>query len=268
MTIDRKPGRRECVGGTPSERARDRMKSRPLEPLLLADGDDPVFIHFSIDPGKLQPFVPFALDLFEGRAVITLVAFAMRRMRFGFGGEWTRWLTAPIADHSFLNLRTYVRDGEERGIHFICEWLNDPVATWLGPLTFGLPYRYGDLDYTIDHERGEYAGSVRAGGKVLEFRAEADHRTDPAPCGRNTVGEFLLERYTAYTRRGLRGFFRVWHEPWPQKPVGELEITGLDLLEDALGGGEWGPHLEYLGANVSPGAKDVWMGRPHLMGKN
>lgn len=268
MTTDRELERPESVVRTPSERARDRMKSRPLEPLLLADWDDPVFIHFAIDPGKLQPFVPFTLDLLEGKAVVTLVAFTMRRMRFGFGGEWTRWITAPIADHSFLNLRTYVRNGEERGIHFICEWLNDHVATRLGPITFGLPYRYGDLDYNIDHELGKYTGMVRAGGKVLEFRCAADEQTDPAPCERGTLDEFLLERYTAYTRRRLRGFFRVWHEPWLQKPVSEIEMTGLDLIEDALGGGEWGPHLECLGANVSAGAKDVWMGRPHLMGKN
>ena len=133
-----------------------------VRPLFLADWDRALFLHFEVDIEELRRRVPFELDLFEDRsAIVTLVAFTMRGMRMWRGGRWTRWMTSPIATHSFLNLRTYVRGRDrEPGIYFMREWLNSRLAVLLGPITFGLPYRLGSIDYHHDFESGNISGAV------------------------------------------------------------------------------------------------------------
>ena len=81
-----------------------------------------------------------------------------------------------------------------------------------------------------------------------------------APCQNNSLDEFLVERYTAYTSHGsTRRFFRIWHPPWPQAAI-EFEIFRDDLLIQTW---PWFEEARFAGANYSPGVCDVWMGRPH-----
>src|SRR5690348_9171346 len=82
-----------------------------INPLFVADWTDAVFVHFAIDPRVLQPHVPFELDLYGGKAYVSLVAFTQERLRPRVGGRLAAALSAPLATHHFLNVRTYVRVG-------------------------------------------------------------------------------------------------------------------------------------------------------------
>ncbi|MCB1237861.1 MAG: DUF2071 domain-containing protein [Verrucomicrobiae bacterium] len=249
----------------PSAAGLRRIRSRRGEPLFLADWDAALFLHFEVSPEKLRPWVPFELDRFEnGRAFVSLVAFTMRRLRLARGGAPGRWMFRPIATHPFLNVRTYVRGngGVEPGIHFLREWLPNRLACLLGPPIFGLPYRWGWLDYRHDFGAGRIAGEVRAEGARLAYRGTIPAGSVAGPCRAGTLDEFLLERYTAFTVRGRRrGFFRVWHEPWDQVSL-PIELIDRQLLEKAPGGKSWAAEAEFVGANFAPGSVDVWMGRP------
>src|SRR4051812_8696302 len=128
---------------TLSEDARRRMLAIRGEPMFYARWDRAVFIHYAADPPTLQRDVPFELDLRNGRAYVSLVAFTLWRMRPRIGGRIGEWLLTPIASHQFLNVRTYVRHDGEPGIFFLAEWLNNRAAVLLGPRGFGLPYRFG-----------------------------------------------------------------------------------------------------------------------------
>lgn len=240
-----------------SKAGKDRMLANKGEPLFLAAWDRAVFLHYEADPCLLQHQVPFRLDLRDGRAFVSIVAFTLLRMRPRIGGRLGEWLFKPIASHEFLNVRTYVRHAGEPGIFFLAEWLSNPLSVHLGPRTFGLPYRFGHLRYAHAHE-GEIHGTITANEGRLEYLATIPTDSfDPSETGSRT--EFLLERYTAFTcQRGRRRLFRVWHEPWAQTPV-EIEVTADDLLGST---GEWWNSAEFVGANYSPGV-DVWMGRPH-----
>src|SRR5438552_7559012 len=130
-------------GQIASDAARERMLAEPGEPLLLASWERALMIHYEVDAQQLQREMPFTLDLFEGRAFVTLVAFTMRDLRPRVGGGLSRWLFRPIARHDFLNVRTYVQHHGERGIHFLIEWLSNPFSLYLGPCLFSLPYRLG-----------------------------------------------------------------------------------------------------------------------------
>jgi len=81
-------------------------------------------------------------------------------------------------------------------------------------------------------------------------------------CRSGTLTEWLMERYTAFTHaRRTAKFFRVWHDPWRQIAA-EVTVTDASLLELTW---PFFRNARFVGANFSPGVRDVWMGRPHRL---
>ncbi len=244
-----------------SAAARQRMLSRRGEPLFIAGWKRALMVHFEVDAGALQHDVPYKLDLWNGRAFVSLVAFTMCGMRPRIGGKVSALLFRPIATHDFLNVRTYVRHRGERGIHFIAEWLTNRLAVMLGPTTFGLPYHHGQIVYNHDFENGALFGQVvdvKSGAK-LSYDARLIGPDAFQPCAVGSLDEWLMERYTAFnSANGNRRFFRVWHSPWPQCRV-EANVRENSLLTKNW---PWFAGAELVGANFSPGFDEVWMGRP------
>ena len=119
---------------------------------LLRKLGNVLFIHYEIEPAELQRCIPYPLDLYHGRAFVSLVAFTMCGMRPWLGGTLGALLFKPIATHHFLNVRTYVRHQGEAAIYFMREWLSNQIAAWLGPWSFGLPYQFGKIEYRNDFE--------------------------------------------------------------------------------------------------------------------
>lgn len=246
---------------TVSAAARSRMLAMPGETLLLADWERVLMIHFEVDAAALQHVVPFTLDLHTGSAFVSIVAFTLRRMRPRIGGRLGEWLFKPLATHELLNVRTYVRHDEQTGIHFLAEWLPNPLSVLFGPRTFALPYRLGRLRYEHHHEIGQVSGEVsdaRRNG-VLRYEACLPKAASFAPCEAGSRDEWLMERYAAFNAvQERRRCFQVCHEPWPQVavnacvPENSLLTAAWPFFRDA----------RLVGANYSPGVRDVWMGRP------
>jgi uncharacterized protein YqjF (DUF2071 family) len=222
-------------------------------PWFIADWRDALFVHYGIEPSVLQPHVPFELELFEGRAWVSLVAFTQRGLRPAIGGRWTSWAMAPVATHAFLNLRTYVRGADGvTGICFLAEWIPNRLSRIVGPLMYGLPFRLGRLRYEANER------AVRVGG--LGWRAEIVESEDEAVvAGAGTLDEFLLERYTAFTARRGRGYcFHIRHEPWRWRRV-DVRVNDDSLLCEAA---PWFPGAELCGAHRSEGLHGVRMSGP------
>jgi uncharacterized protein YqjF (DUF2071 family) len=265
----------------PSASARRRILTVDGEPLLYADWLRAVIINFEVDADALQQEVPFELDLRQGRAYVSLVAFTMGGMRPRRGGRLAALLFKPIATHHFLNVRAYVKHRGEAGIHFLAEWLDNPISVFLGLPVFGLPYRFGRLHYDHDPRNDLLHGKVTSASGFfglnssedvprLEYRAESDPSATFRPSVANSLDEFLLERYTAFNARpatsgtgnsAFRRFFRIWHPPWPQIPI---HISSLEtgLLARTW---PWFAEARLVGAHYSPGIRRVWMGRPQSL---
>jgi uncharacterized protein YqjF (DUF2071 family) len=242
--------------------ARQRMQLQRGEPLFLADWMRVLMLHFEVDADRLQRDVAYLLDLYKGRALVTLVAFAMENMHPRVGGKLGEWLIRPIASHSFLNVRTYVRHRGEPGIHFLAEWLSSWLAVQLGPRTFGLPYRHGRIRYEHDWEHGALSGRVMDVGSRAWFRYQGETvpGTPLVHCEPGSPGHWLMERYTAFNSAGGRKkFFRVWHPPWPQFAV-NVSVPEKSLLTSSW---PWFADARLVSCNFSPGLRGVWMGRPH-----
>jgi len=246
-----------------SQNGRRRMMTYPGEPLFYADWERALFIHYEVEAEALQRWVPYPLDLYQGRAFVSMVAFTMVGMRLNAGGKFGEKIMAPIGTHKFLNVRTYVKQGGEAGIYFMREWLPNRLALCFGPSLFGLPYRYGRLQYDHCHEEGCLNGEVSGSGGRLSYHVQLQDQ-NYGPVVEDSLRGFMLERYTAFTSGcGMSRFFRVWHEPWFQAEI-DVDISQNTLLSRAPGGEEWAADAELLGGNYSPGAKGVWMGRPHF----
>jgi uncharacterized protein YqjF (DUF2071 family) len=240
---------------TNSDSARERFLAAGRKPLFLGNWERVLFIHYETDSETLQRQIPFELDIWEGSAFVSIVAFSMRRLRLAFGGKLVRRLLWPIANHEFLNVRTYVKHDSQPGIHFLAEWVNNPMSLVLGPGTYGLPYRYGRIAYKHLHERRCLTGKV---GDSFSYAATISPGTGFEFCQPGSLDEFLLERYSAFThRRGTSRRFDIWHAPWPQCLVDARVADGLLSAT-----GSWFEKARLVGANYSAGVQDIWMGAP------
>ena len=243
-----------------SQAARQRFLAREKKPLLVGDWTRALFLHYEVPAEWLQPHIPFDLDLWEGRAYVSAVAFSMEHLRPGFGGAPARWLFWPIARHDFFNVRTYVRDGGgSPSIFFMSEWLNNRWCVLSGPVAYGLPYHFARIHYNHRAEAGRLAGKV---GAAFAYTSELSTRAEYQVCVRGSLDEFLIERYRAFTRRGgCSRYFDIWHEPWRQIPI-DASISDDRLLRRNF---PWFAQARLAGANYSPGARDVWMGAPRKL---
>jgi hypothetical protein len=95
---------------------------------------------------------------------------------------------------------------------------------------------------------------------AFSYRADLERDAPFVACPRDSLDEWLMERYVAFnSARGRKKFFRVWHPAWRQQPV---SVSNLDcsLLRHTW---PWFGDAILIGANYSPGVRDVGMGRPH-----
>ncbi len=240
--------------------AKDRMLQTPGEPWMMAGWRDAVFLHFSVAASRLQPFVPFELELHDGKAWVSCVAFTMIGLRPRMGATF---LLKPIATHEFLNVRTYVRHQGESGIFFLAEWLPNPLSVKLGPAMFGLPYRHGRLRY-------EHVDTTALSGVVSDFGSNAalSYRANARPealgeiATQGGLNELLFERYTAFTDwHGIKRLFRVWHPPWETLQL-EATLHAASLLSCT---GNWIEAARFEGAHFARGFDEVWMSLPHFL---
>ncbi len=238
--------------------ARRRMCDRPF---FIGDWKDAVFINYEVDAGWLQSVVPFPLDLREGRAYVSLVAFTMSDFWHAWLGRWTRWLLWPFAVQRFLNVRTYVKVGDEAGIFFLTEFVSSPFSLPLGYLAYGLPYHLAKVVYWQSPGDGVFHGLVASpfGDENLAYQAELVEAENYRQSEPGSLKEFLLERYVAFTSFGNSSRkFRIRHKVWLAVDL------DLEMIDDSLMTRRF-PFLDrgrIASAYHTPGVFDVWMGKP------
>jgi uncharacterized protein YqjF (DUF2071 family) len=173
-------------------------------------------LSWEVDPALLRARVPpgTALDLWEGRALVSVVGFLFAD---------TRLLGVPIPWHRTfeeVNLRFYVgRQGAEgwrRGVCFIRELVPRAAVAALARAIYNEPY----VGLPMGHSTvlGETGGSAeyrwRHGGRWHRLAARVSGAPTPAAAG--SAEEFITEHYWGYTRQRGGGTveYRVEHPSW------------------------------------------------------
>src|SRR5262245_32450430 len=190
--------------------------------------------NYAVPPALLEPRLPpgLTLDLRDGQAFVSLVAFEFLDTRvLGIGWPGYR-------NFAELNLRFYVRHGDQRGVMFIREFVPQRLTAWLARLIYNEPYRTAPLSATVRQEattvtaeyRLDYAGrthSLSVSGGKSSFRPEE-----------NTTEHFFKEHHWGFgrTRSGKTIRYQVEHPVWDVFPV---QAHKIDLDWGAVYGPEW-----------------------------
>jgi uncharacterized protein YqjF (DUF2071 family) len=166
--------------------------------LISQRWSDVMFLHYEVAPQKLQEKVPFPLDLYAGKAIVSIVPFVMNRIRFPF--------LPPIPGLSRLielNLRTYVKVNGVAGVYFFTLDSNHLPGVLVARWFFALPYRWVKLSLQT---KGSY--TLRSSEIDLTAKIGAER---PA----TSMERWLTERYSLFTKRGDRSYEGiVEHAPW------------------------------------------------------
>jgi len=206
------------TSGQCSQVAKQNLINREGGPSITCNWARFVFLHYEVEPALLQPDIPYALHLFEHKAYISLVAFTMEQFRFSKGGVFAKWLTAPIPTHQYFNIRTYVQHGGDNGIYFINEWISHLLCSITGSIMYGLPCHYGKLHYQYDDHLRQFSGRLIPANMrgAYDYQAEGDPQKQCEHVKKDSLDEFLLERYIAFVKSyGKKKYFRIclsWSE--------------------------------------------------------
>ncbi|HYX32545.1 MAG TPA: DUF2071 domain-containing protein [Oligoflexus sp.] len=170
---------------------------------------DAAFLHWSFTPEEVQELLPrgMTLDLWEGRAWISIVAFTMHGVH-----PQGLWPMPGLSTFAELNIRTYVVHDGKPGVYFLSIEAANPLAAWLARVASPLPYRFKKMQRSRQNggEIFEAGHPAQDGYLHLHYQVGATlpHKTP--------LDLWLTERYCLYVdRREQQLRAEVHHEPWP-----------------------------------------------------
>lgn len=208
-----------------------KLRARPDGMALMRHKwRDLTFLHYSVDPGVVQPLLPpgLTVDTFDGNAWVALVPFWMTGVRLSF-------LPAIPGTHTFpeTNVRTYVhREGDNPGVWFFSLDAANSLAVWGARTTFGLPYFRADMQ--VSRQDGiRYQSQRRGALSRHDIKMEiGESLPDPQP---GTLEFFLIERYLLYSTLGdklVTG--QVHHAPYKIQRAEIESCTETMMMEQGL----------------------------------
>lgn len=193
-----------------------------MKKFLTAKWQDLVMANYEVAPELLEDFVPkgVSLDFHEGKCFVSLVAFMFLD---------TRVLGVPVPFHinfEEVNLRFYVKrelpEETRRGVTFIKEIVPRFAIATVARLFYGEPYEAwamshakNDNEYVYGWWKHDFSHGVRIEtGENLGVPPENSH------------GEFIIEHYWGYTKRGAdrTDEYKVEHPKWELFEVKNSEI--------------------------------------------
>ncbi len=192
-----------------------------------------LFLHWAVEPELVQRVLPpeLEVEVFGGKAWLGVVPFTMRDVA-------PRWSpSVPGISHFHeLNVRSYVRRGNESGVWFFSLDAASTVAVLAARAGWHLPYHRASMTLTLEGERAQYQ-SRRRWPKPLPAELACDYRigADRGHATRGTLEYFLLERYVLFAPdgSGRMRIGRVHHVPYP---VHDAHVARLEHSMTAAAG--------------------------------
>jgi uncharacterized protein YqjF (DUF2071 family) len=204
-------------------------------PFLTARWENLFLCTYAVPPPLLQPRLPpgLSLDLRDGRAFVSLVAFEFFSTRV-WGIAWP-----GCTNFAELNLRFYVRCGEQRGVVFLREFVPQRFVAWMARLLYNEPYRAAPFTAIRkeDWETRRMDFCLRWGSR--------DHRIQVIGCKpsykpvESTDEHFFKELHWGFgmTPGGRTLRYQVDHPVWDVFPIRDYH---LDIDWASVYGPEWG----------------------------
>jgi uncharacterized protein len=202
---------------------------------LKANWENIVMANYEIDPKILQPYLPkgVELDLFEGKAYVSLVGFMFKNTRL-FG------IPIPyLGTFEEVNLRFYVvrKEGDEvkRGVVFINETVPYAVVAWMANVLYKEHYSAIPTKHRIDI--GEHNKEIRyewlQNNKWNSIQLTTT--TANAAMQQDSFEQFIFEHYYGYTKIDEQNTeeYRLHHPSWR---VNTITTSAIDCDFKAMYG--------------------------------
>lgn len=205
-----------------------------MKKFLTAKWQDLIMANYEVSPEVLAPRVPAGteLDLHEGRCFVSLVGFMFLDTRVqGF-------LIPFHVNFEEVNLRFYVRretQGEvRRGVVFVKEIVPRRAIAGVARVIYGEPYECWNMSHECTNSNVGYSWSRKNVSNSLRVGRDKNLGV-PSP---NSHGEFIIEHYWGYTKRGASRTdeYKVEHPKWELYSVKNEKI---DVDFGATYGGEF-----------------------------
>ena len=183
-----------------------------LKKFLSAKWIDLVMVNYEVDAEVLEPLLPIGteIDLYDGKCFVSLVAFMFQNTRV------SDFLVPFHVNFEEVNLRFYVKrqDGGElrRGVVFVKEIVPRAAIALIARRLYGEPYERWTMSNFRDETLVRYVWEKDGISNSLSIE-RGELGDVPAA---DSHGEFIIEHYWGYTKRGERRTdeYRVEHPKW------------------------------------------------------
>ena len=175
-----------------------------------------IFLHWKVDSDELRKFVPeeMSIDVFEGQAWVSLVAFSMEKIR-------PRNLPhfSPVSNFIEINVRTYASYKQKPGVYFLSIEGGRRISCQLAKSLSQLPYRYSEMKKANNF----YCSEHLQFGDKLEVNYTVGEKVE----NKTSIDYWLTERYALFQESpGFISEFETHHIEWP---IYEAQIDKLEL---------------------------------------
>ena len=183
-----------------------------MKKFLTARWEDLIMANYEVEPSLLESRIPLGteLDLHEGKCFVSLVGFMFLDTRV------KEFLVPFHINFEEVNLRFYVRreieDEVRRGVVFVKEIVPRGAIASVARIIYGEPYERWNMSNFRDDEHVRYSWEKRGVSNTLSV-ARGDSLGIPEA---NSHGEFIIEHYWGYTKRGTERTdeYKVEHPKW------------------------------------------------------
>lgn len=173
-----------------------------------------IFLHFKVNLEELKKHVPkeLEIDLFQGEAWVSVVAFTMEKIR-----PKNIPAFSPISNFHEINIRTYVKMNNKTGVYFLSIEGGTKLSCKIAKFISDLPYRYS----TIERTSKLYSSSNLNFKDELCFEFEIGKQIEQ----KSEVDNWLTEKYALFQETdNYINEYEIHHFPWV---VNDVDVKNL-----------------------------------------
>jgi uncharacterized protein YqjF (DUF2071 family) len=204
-------------------------------PFLTARWTDLFLATYAVPRAILEPRLPpgLALDLRAGQAFVSLVAFNFLDTCV-LGIPWPGY-----RNFAELNLRFYVRAGQDRGVMFVREFVPQKLVAWVARTLYNEPYLSAPLSTQVSQGPDTISVEYRLAYARRTHMLRATGKKPAVDCAETSTEHFFKEHRWGYgvTRHGESIRYEVVHPIWAMYPVQDYEV---DVDWATVYGPQWG----------------------------
>ena len=175
-----------------------------------------VFLHWKVNKEELTPFLPpeLELDVFDGTAWVSLVAFTMEKSRI-------RYLPSCSLVSNFhqINIRTYVKHRSKPGVFFLSIEAGKKISSKIAAFISELPYTYSKIKRTTESTCSKNINAQNC--------CDITYHIGSLIKQKEALDIWLTERYALFqnTNTALNKY-EIHHIEWP---LYSLKIHDIDI---------------------------------------